>query len=282
MKRNFLLAKAAFVAVALACLSCAKGTAAGVDRPRLVVGIAVDQMRWDYLYRYYGLYGEGGFKRLMAEGYNCENTMINYVPTVTAVGHTSIFTGSVPAIHGIAGNDFMKDGRMVYCCTDTTVRSVGSDTDAGLMSPRNLLATTIGDELKIATDFKAKVVGVSLKDRASILPAGHSADGAYWIDYATGTFITSTYYMDKLPQWVVNFNKQYGGKTEKEIAYSTYGNLITEEMAKAAIEGEALGQDSVTDMLTVSFPRPRQAPCRPVRLSRPKGGQGAVSRIPYG
>lgn len=253
MKRNFLLAKAAFVAVALACLSCAKGTAAGVDRPRLVVGIAVDQMRWDYLYRYYGLYGEGGFKRLMAEGYNCENTMINYVPTVTAVGHTSIFTGSVPAIHGIAGNDFMKDGRMVYCCTDTTVRSVGSDTDAGLMSPRNLLATTIGDELKIATDFKAKVVGVSLKDRASILPAGHSADGAYWIDYATGTFITSTYYMDKLPQWVVNFNKQYGGKTEKEIAYSTYGNLITEEMAKAAIEGEALGQDSVTDMLTVSF-----------------------------
>ena len=126
----------------------------------------------------------------MAEGYNCENTMINYVPTVTGVGHASIFTGSVPAIHGIAGNNFIKDGKMIYCCDDSAVRGVGSDTDAGRMSPRNMLTTTIGDELKIATDFKAKVVGVSLKDRASILPAGHSADGAYWIDNSTGTFIT--------------------------------------------------------------------------------------------
>ena len=98
------------MAVVLTCLGCAKSVAEGLDRPKLVVGIVVDQMRWDYLYRYYDLYGEGGFKRMMNEGYNCENTMINYVPTVTAVGHTSIFTGSVPAIHGIAGNDFMIYG----------------------------------------------------------------------------------------------------------------------------------------------------------------------------
>lgn len=253
MKRKFLLTKVLMLAAAFMSLGTAAGSAAGVERPKLVVGIVVDQMRWDYLYRYADLYGENGFKRLMREGYNCENTMINYVPTVTAVGHTSIFTGSVPAIHGIAGNDFLLNGKMTYCCTDTTVRSVGSNSDAGQMSPRNMLATTIGDELKIATDFKAKVVGVSLKDRASILPAGHSADGAYWIDYSTGTFITSTYYMDELPGWVADFNKKYGGKSEREIAYSSYGNMITAEMAKAAIGGEALGQDSVTDMLTVSF-----------------------------
>ena len=253
MKRKFLLTKVLMLAAAFMSLGTAAGSAAGVERPKLVVGIVVDQMRWDYLYRYADLYGENGFKRLMREGYNCENTMINYVPTVTAVGHTSIFTGSVPAIHGIAGNDFLLNGKMTYCCTDTTVRSVGSNSDAGQMSPRNMLATTIGDELKIATDFKAKVVGVSLKDRASILPAGHSADGAYWMDYSTGTFITSTYYMDELPGWVADFNKKYGGKSEREIAYSSYGNMITAEMAKAAIGGEALGQDSVTDMLTVSF-----------------------------
>lgn len=250
---NNLLKKAVLMAVVLTCLGCAKSVAEGLDRPKLVVGIVVDQMRWDYLYRYYDLYGEGGFKRMMNEGYNCENTMINYVPTVTAVGHTSIFTGSVPAIHGIAGNDFMIDGKMAYCCSDPTVKGVGTDSEAGMMSPRNMLTTTIGDELKIATDFKAKVVGVSIKDRAAILPAGHSADGAYWIDNATGRFITSTYYMEKLPEWVVAFNNKYGGKDERQVSYSTYGNLITEEMAKAAVEGEALGADEVTDMLTVSF-----------------------------
>lgn len=253
MKRNLLIAKVLLAALTLTGLGCARGTAAGADRPKLVVGIVVDQMRWDYLYRYYNLYGDGGFRRMMAEGYNCENTMINYVPTVTAVGHTSIFTGSVPAIHGIAGNDFMLGGKMAYCCEDTTVSGVGTDSKVGQMSPRNMLSTTIGDELKIATAFNAKVIGVSLKDRAAILPAGHSADAAYWIDNATGDFITSTYYMKELPGWVKAFNKKYGGRGEREVSYSTYGNLITEEMAKAAIEGEQLGADSITDMLTVSF-----------------------------
>ena len=253
MKRNSLFTKMLLAAVSFACFGCMKGFATAADRPKLVVGIVVDQMRWDYLYRYYDLYGEGGFKRLMSEGFNCENTMINYVPTVTAVGHTSIFTGSVPSIHGIAGNDFMLNGKMVYCCADSTVGSVGTGSDAGRMSPRNMLTTTIGDELKIATDFKAKVVGVSLKDRAAILPAGHSADGAYWIDNSTGTFITSTYYMKSLPGWAEAFNKKYGGRSEREVSYSPYGNLMTAEMAKAAIAGEGLGQDGVTDMLTVSF-----------------------------
>ena len=180
-----------------------------LQRPKLVVGIVVDQMRWDYLYRYQKHYTEGGFRRMLSEGYTCENTALPYVPSVTAIGHTCIYTGSVPSIHGIAGNNFVKDGQKVYCTDDKTVKPVGSTSDAGLMSPRNLWTTTIGDEMRIASNGRAKVVGVSLKDRASILPAGHNPNGAYWFDDATGRFITSTYYMDKLPQWVRAFNDKH-------------------------------------------------------------------------
>lgn len=156
-----------------------------LQRPKLVVGIVVDQMRWDYLYRYQKRYTEGGFRRMLSEGYTCENTALPYVPSVTAIGHTCIYTGSVPSIHGIAGNNFVKDGQKVYCTDDKTVKPVGSTSDAGLMSPQNLWTTTIGDEMRIASNGRAKVVGVSLKDRASILPAGHNPNGAYWFDDAT-------------------------------------------------------------------------------------------------
>ena len=272
-----------------------------LQRPKLVVGIVVDQMRWDYLYRYQKRYTEGGFRRMLSEGYTCENTALPYVPSVTAIGHTCIYTGSVPSIHGIAGNNFVKDGQKVYCTDDKTVKSVGSTSDAGLMSPRNLWTTTIGDEMRIASNGRAKVVGVSLKDRASILPAGHNPNGAYWFDDATGGFITSTYYTSKLPAWVKTFNAQkladkylsapwntlldkkvYTQSTadrtnyedgiqpgveatlplnlpalHKQYGYgilrhTPFGNTITLDMAKAAIEGEALGTDSVTDLLAVS------------------------------
>ena len=178
-----------------------------LERPKLVIGIVVDQMRWDYLYRYYNKYESGGFKRLLKEGFSCENTMINYIPTVTAIGHTSIFTGSVPSLHGIAGNNWIdKTGKSIYCTDDSTVSTIGAKGDAGKMSPRKLLATTITDELRLATNFQSKVVGVSLKDRASILPAGHNPTAAFWIDDASGKFITSSYYMSLLPQWVNDFN----------------------------------------------------------------------------
>ena len=178
-----------------------------LERPKLVVGIVVDQMRWDYLYRYYNKYENGGFKRLLKDGFSCENTMINYIPTVTAIGHTSIFTGSVPSLHGIAGNNWIdKTGKSIYCTDDSTVSTIGAKGDAGKMSPRKLLATTITDELRLATNFQSKVVGVSLKDRASILPAGHNPTAAFWIDDASGKFITSSYYMSLLPQWVNDFN----------------------------------------------------------------------------
>lgn len=182
---------------------------ASINRPKLVVGLVVDQMRWDYLYRYYDRYTEGGFKRMINEGFSVENTLIPYTPTYTAVGHSCIYTGSVPAVNGIIGNDWYdpQTKKGVYCTEDSTVTGVGSSTMAGKMSPKNLLATTITDELRLATNFRGKVIGISLKDRGSILPAGHTPTGAYWYDGQTGDWITSTYYMNQLPSWVQDYNK---------------------------------------------------------------------------
>ena len=182
-----------------------------LKRPKLVVGIVVDQMRWDYLYRYYDRYSNDGFKRLITGGFSCENTFINHLPSVTAIGHATIYTGSVPSLHGIAGNDWTDQltGRSVYCVSDTSVRPVGNATSSeGRMSPRNLLTTTITDQLRIATNFNSKVIGISLKDRASVLPAGHTPTAAFWLDDASGNFISSTYYMEDLPTWVKQFNNK--------------------------------------------------------------------------
>lgn len=184
--------------------------AQAVQRPKLVVGIVVDQMRWDYLYRYYDRYDpKGGFRRMLDQGFSCENTLIPYTPTYTACGHSSIYTGSVPAISGIAGNFWWDRTQMrsVYCTEDKSVNTVGSSSALGKMSPKNMLVTTLGDELKMATNFRSKVIGVSMKDRGSILPAGHSANAAYWYDNTTGDWITSTYYMQQLPGWAADFNK---------------------------------------------------------------------------
>lgn len=180
-----------------------------LERPKLVVGIVVDQMRWDYLYRFYDRYEkEGGFKRLLNNGYSCENTLIPYAPTVTACGHSTIYTGSVPGITGITGNAWWDKEQMrtVYCTEDNTVKTVGSTSSAGQMSPLNLLTTTICDELRLATNFQSKVIGISIKDRGAILPAGHSANAAYWYDPSVGKWITSSYYMPTLPLWVSTFN----------------------------------------------------------------------------
>lgn len=181
-----------------------------LPRPKLVVGIMVDQMRWDYLYRFYERYGDDGFKRMLNDGFSCENTYINHLPTVTGIGHSTVYTGSVPAIHGITGNSisFNSTGETINCVGDENVQSVGVASSAGQKSPVNLLANTIGDELKLATNFRSKVIGVAIKDRGAILPAGHAADAAYWFDTKSGNWITSTYYMEKLPQWVDKFNNQ--------------------------------------------------------------------------
>ena len=265
------------------------------EHPKLVVTLVVDQMRWDYLTRFADRYGEGGFRRLMGEGYNCNRTTINYLPAITAVGHTSIGTGSVPALTGIVGNGFYVDGHWTYCTGDNSVKSIGTDdpeTSTGKQSPHWLLCYTLGDELRLATNFRAKTIGIALKDRAAILTTGHAANAAYWLDGKSMRFITSSYYMDQLPQWAQDFNARHLGQQYmdslltdtrqcrwpllypedtyvqsapdgqvweddmwRSLEYSPWGQTITFDMAKAAVLGEQLGNNpaDVPDLLVVSI-----------------------------
>src|ERR1700743_444621 len=244
-----------------------------LPRPKLVVGIVVDQMRWDYLYRFYERYQDNGFKRLLNEGFSCDNTQIDYIPTFTAPGHTCIYTGSVPAIHGIPGNDFIiqATGKSMYCTDDTSVVGVGSTSTAGQMSPKNMLVTTVTDELRLATNFRSKVIGIALKDRGGILPAGHTANAAYWFDDKTGNWITSTYYMSDLPQWAQDFNNQKNAETYLKLDWNTLYPIdtylqSTEDNSK--YEGKFKGTD---------------APTMPVKTSALyKGNLGLIRSTPYG
>jgi predicted AlkP superfamily pyrophosphatase or phosphodiesterase len=176
---------------------------------KLVVGIVVDQMRYDYLTRYYNRYGEGGFKRLLSEGFEFKNNHYNYIPTYTGPGHASIFTGTYPAIHGVIANDWYDKEiqKSVYCVGDEYVTSVGTEDKAGKMSPHRMKTTTITDQLKLHTQQRAKVIGISLKDRGAILPAGHTGNAAYWFHGKDeGKWISSSFYMNDLTQWVKDFN----------------------------------------------------------------------------
>lgn len=179
-----------------------------LERPKLVVGIVVDQMRNDYMFRYYDKYSEDGFKRLMRDGFYCKNNHFSYMPTYTGPGHASVYTGTTPAYHGIIANDWFdkETGTEVYCSSDETCFTVGAENSDGKMSPSRMLSTSITDELRLSTNFKSKVLGVAIKDRGSILPAGHLANAAYWL--SGGDFISSTYYMKDLPAWVSKFNDE--------------------------------------------------------------------------
>lgn len=179
-------------------------------KPKLVVGIVVDQMRMEYLYRFANDFSENGFKRIMNNGFTFHNAHYNYMPTYTAPGHASIYTGTTPATHGIVGNEWFsrKFSKDMYCTEDDAVEMLGEgDKREGAMSPKNLLSTTITDELRLGTNFKGKVIGMSLKDRGAILPAGHFANWAFWYS-KTGNFISSTFYGQKLPDWVNQFNAE--------------------------------------------------------------------------
>ncbi|MGB1211129.1 MAG: alkaline phosphatase PafA [Lacinutrix venerupis] len=273
--------------------------------PKLVVGVVVDQMRYDYLTRFYNKYGNDGFKRLINDGFNCKNNHYNYVPTFTGPGHASIYTGTSPKNHGIIANNWYNkfSKKMVYCAEDSTVVAVGSDTDQEKMSPRRMKTTSFADENRLHTQLKGKTIGISIKDRGAILPAGHSANAAYWFrGKDEGNFITSNYYMNSLPQWVNDFNATttaesylrewntlydintytesgsdlnvfetgFKGKDNATFPYdlatlkdknggfdiikaTPFGNSIVADFAIKAIDGEQLGQDNITDVLTVSF-----------------------------
>ncbi len=246
---------------------------------RLVLLVAIDQFRYDYLTRFRSEYSHG-FDRLLRTGANFVNANLDHYPTVTAVGHSTMLSGATPKISGIVGNDWYdrEEGEQVTSVSDKSVQLLGGSPGTG-SSPRRLLVSTVGDELKRSGRADSKVIGVSFKDRSAILPAGHMADGAYWLDLKTGAFVSSTYYFPTLPAWVAAFNGErqadkYAGVEWKfgagaanmlkfaaapgpelyEAVYtSTYGNELLERFAEDAVRQEKLGQRDATDVLTVSF-----------------------------
>ena len=229
-----------------------------LPRPKLVVGVVIDQMRWDYLYRFYDRFGEGGFRRLINDGLSCENTFIPYLPAHTAAGHSSIYSGSVPALDGIIGNNWYdrEQKKLVYCTDDSSVHSVGSTSEAGRMSPKNLWSTTIGDELRMATNFRSKTISIAIKDRASILPGGHSSNGSFWFDNATGGWITSTYYMQELPSWIRTINDKKLPDQYLKQNWNTLYPLSTYVQSTSdtnSFEGKLLGEDASFPHMTADI-----------------------------
>ena len=183
---------------------------ARAQQPKLVVGVVVDQMRYDYLYRYRAMYGDSGWKRLLNEGTVFHRAHYSYIPTYTGPGHATVYTGTTPAYHGIIGNSWFDRelGRPVYCVSDTAAETRGSNSGAGQMSPHRMYATTLGDAMQLFYGRDSKVFGVSMKDRGAVLPAGHMGDGAYWFDGKKyGHWISSSYYGEDLPRWVQVFNQ---------------------------------------------------------------------------
>lgn len=245
-----------------------------VPRPKLVVGIIVDQMRYDYFYRFYDKYTEGGIKRFMNQGFTARNNHYHYALTITAAGHASVYTGSAPAIHGIIGNDWYDpiEGRGVYCVEDSAAKTVGSPTESvGRMSPKNLLVSTLADQLKLATNFRSKSIGISIKDRGAILPAGHTADAAYWYDSKTGNFVTSTFYRNELPAWVKEYNDK---KLPAQYAREGWKTLLPLDQYTESTTDDQPWEGLFTGETTSTFPHD---------LSGTSGNTyGAVTTSPWG
>ncbi|MGB7216151.1 MAG: alkaline phosphatase PafA [Gammaproteobacteria bacterium] len=241
--------------------------------PNLVVGIVVDQMRLDTLYRFWHRFGDDGFRKLFDEGFSFENASFDYMPTFTAPGHASIYTGTTPAVHGILANAwYVRELKQTtYVTDDPSVSAVGSESQASRMSPRWMLTTTIGDELWMHTNERAKVIGLALKDRSAILPASHTG-AAYWLDESTGRFVTSTWYRDELPDWLKEFNAR--GLTERYLAQPWEPLLPLEEYV------ESLPDDNPYEVPFAGEDRPVFPHDLPT-LARARGF-GLVAYTPFG
>lgn len=245
-------------------------------RPKLVVGITVDQMRYDYIEKYWNDFGDKGFKRLLGEGFFCRNLRYNYMPTYTGPGHASIFTGTTPAFHGIIQNDWYErsSGLTIYCSSDSTVSGVGTNSSAGKMSPHYLLASTIGDELKIFSNNRSKVFGIAMKDRGAILPAGRTADAAYWFVGGTeGVWATSNWYMDNLPAWVVDFNNS---SKAREYMKQTWSLSLGESRYDESMPDNNAYEAPFKGMLRPVFPYNLQ------ELAATNGNFDLIKGTPYG
>ena len=241
------------------------------ERPNLVVGIVVDQMRYDYLTRFYDKYGDDGFKRLMNSGFNCENAHFNYIPTYTAVGHSAIYTGSTPSVNGIIGNNWYdkKAKKSIYCVDDDRYQTVGGES-GGNKSPARLLTTTVTDELQLTQMNRGKVISISLKDRSAILPGGHTATAAYWFE---DHFITGTYYMNELPKWVESFNKKdYAQKYLK----GKWDTMYPIKQYTESIEDENDFEQPYTGMEKAIFPYDLKT------LQVENGGNNMIKATPFG
>ena len=210
-------------------ISC-KANESKLQKPKLVIGIVIDQMRYDYLTRFSDRYSGNGFKRLLNNGFSLENAHYNYIPTYTAVGHTSIYTGTTPENHGIISNNwydkFLK--KSIYCVDDNKYKTVGNETNSGKKSPFRMQTTTVTDQLHLAQNMRGKTIGIGIKDRSAILPAGHTANAAYWFDGSSrGQWISSTFYMESLPKWVVNFNESGIAEDYLKNSWETLYNIDT-------------------------------------------------------
>jgi hypothetical protein len=253
----------------------AAGTCLGAPpKIKLVLAISIDQFRYDYLTRFRSDY-TGGLDYLLIKGAVFTNARYEHFPTVTAIGHSTFLSGATPSISGIIGNDWWdRDAkRNVTSVFDEKTQLLGGRAGAGVgASPRRMRVSTLGDELKIVSAGKSKVIGVSLKDRSAILPAGHMADGAYWFDNKSGAFVSSTFYFSDLPAWVKDYNASRPGDRYKSatwlthtlsstldekfyasLAPSPFGNELVAEFATRALAAEQLGTDESTDLLAVSF-----------------------------
>ena len=275
------------------------------SKPKIIVSVVVDQMRYDYLTRLSNKFSEDGFNRLINQGFNCTNNHYNHVPTVTGPGHSSIATGSTPSINGVVGNSWYDRNieKEIYCATDLSYENIGGNAYYGKKSPKNLLTLAFADQNRIQNKMKSKTISVSIKDRGAIFMGGKNANAAYWFyGKNKGEWITSSYYMNELPSWVIQFNdinniskyivdwitlydldsydlkrednndfeKFFKGKDDSGFPYLTknlmekndgfdmisetpFGNSMTTDFAIAAIEGEKLGEDNYTDVLTISY-----------------------------
>ncbi|GAB3658110.1 alkaline phosphatase family protein [Echinicola sediminis] len=254
--------------------SLSVGFAQQADKPKLVVGIVVDQMRYEYLHKFHDRYTDGGFKRLMHEGFMMKNGHYNYIPTFTGPGHSSVYTGTTPATHGIIGNSWYvrQLDKTLYCAGDSTVTGVGGTANKGEISPRNLLTTTITDELKLSTNGRSKVVGIAIKDRGAALPAGHMGE-AYWFDGNTGEFMTSTYYKDELPDWVKKFNRK---RLAEKYLSNVWKPLYNIKTYKQSVEDHNEFEVPFIGRETTDFPYDLK------KLMENNGGPGLVSSTPFG
>ncbi|ARV15034.1 alkaline phosphatase PafA [Polaribacter sp. SA4-12] len=233
-------------------LGSSKQAAQQPKKSKLVIGIVIDQMRYDYLTRYADRYGKDGFNRILKNGFSLENAHYNYIPTYTAVGHTSIFTGTTPSEHGIISNNwydkFLK--KSIYCVDDDTYKTVGNNGTYGQKSPKRLFTSTITDQLHLAQNMRGKTIGVSIKDRSAILPAGHTANAAYWYDGDNyNTWVTSTYYMNELPKWVKDFNADNKADEYLNKPWETLYDIKSYTNSRNdnnAFEGKLVGQKAPT------------------------------------